>query len=78
MNNEQPKKVLKASRKSTIVRNNQVHSIYNDLKNQYGDKIFNSLSKAFIYEEISIRTGLCAKTISNILNHSNETQAPKR
>lgn len=57
-------------RKSTIVRNNQVHSIYNDLKNQYGDKIFNSLSKAFIYEEISIRTGLCVKTISNILNHS--------
>lgn len=69
MNNEQPKKVLKASRKSTIVRNNTVHTIYNELRQQYGDKIFNSLSKAFIYEEISRRTGLCVKTISNILNH---------
>lgn len=70
MNNEQPKKVLKASRKSTIVRNNQVHSIYNDLKNQYGDKIFNSLSKAFIYEEISRKTGLDPKTVSRKLNHT--------
>jgi len=63
------KKNYIAKRKSTIVRNNQVHTIYNELKNQYGNTVFNNLSRSFIYQEISRRTGLCVKTISNILNH---------
>lgn len=61
---------MDGKRKSTIVRNNTVHAIYNELRQQYGDRLFNNLSRSFIYEEISRRTGLCPKTISKKLNHT--------
>jgi len=55
-------------RGSTIIRNNQVHILYEKIKSQYKKDVFNSLSKSFIYGEISNETGLCIKTIANILN----------
>lgn len=59
----------KARHKSTIVRDNQVYGIYLELKQQYGDIVFNALARSFIYEEISKRMGLSPKTISRKLNH---------
>lgn len=59
----------KARHKSTIVRDNLVYGIYQELREQYGDIIFNNLARSFIYEEISRRTGLSPKTISRKLNH---------
>ena len=55
-------------RKSTIIRINFVYSVYEKLKQQYSADVFNSLSRSFIYEEISKQTGLCAKTIATYLN----------
>ena len=57
-------------RRSTIIRSNMVHEIHSSIKQRYDSNVFNNLSKTFIYEEIHKETGLCTKTIANILNHS--------
>lgn len=61
---------MKQQRKSTIMRNNLVFSIYDEIKNseKYKD-FFHLLPRAFIYDLIREKTGLCNKTISDILNH---------
>jgi len=64
------RKTEKPKRKSTIIRENLVHTLHKELKEKYGNKTFNNLSKTFIYEEISSRTGLSERTISNIINHT--------
>ena len=58
---------------STKNRDDYVHIQYNELRKEYGDKIFFLLPKGFIYAKISERTGLCTKTIANILNHTHIT-----
>ena len=58
-------------RKSTIVRDNAVHDAYDELCGEYG-KLAHLLPRKFIYETLSRRTGLCAKTIAFILNHTNK------
>lgn len=53
-----------------MVRNKQVISIYEELKNseKYSD-FFHLLPRSFIYDKIKEQTGLCHKTIADILNH---------
>lgn len=60
----------KSQRPSTQIRNNQVISIYEQLKNseKYAD-FFHLLPRSFIYDKIREQTGLCYKTIADILNH---------
>ena len=60
----------KLQRPSTMVRNKQVISIYEELKNseKYSD-FFHLLPRSFIYDKIKEQTGLCHKTIADILNH---------
>ena len=55
-------------RKSTIIRVNSVCDIYDKIKQQYSVESFNSLSREFIYKEISKETGLRTKTIATYLN----------
>lgn len=62
----------KAKRQSTVVRNNLVFSIYEELKKEHGEA-FNYLVKEFIYGKINEKTGLHPKTIGNILNHYENT-----
>ena len=60
----------KLQRPSTMVRNKQVISIYEELKNseKYSD-FFHLLPRSFIYDKIKEQTGLSHKTIADILNH---------
>lgn len=62
----------KVQRQSTVVRNNMVFSIYDELKKEYGE-VFNFIVREFIYEKIKERTGLHTKTIAKILNHSDNS-----
>jgi len=64
----QLKNTNKGKRKSTLIRINAVHAIYEKLRQQYDPNIFNNLSRSFIYSEIGKETGLCSKTISTYLN----------
>lgn len=59
----------KEQRQSTMVRNNLVFKIYEELKKDYGE-VFNYISKEYIYEKIHNETGLHPKTIARILNHT--------
>lgn len=59
-------------RPSTIIRDNHVHVIYHQILNELGD-LGHIVSKSYIYEKIHERTGLCTKTISHILNHTEYT-----
>lgn len=61
----------KLQRQSTIMRNNLVFSIYEELKKEYGEA-FNFLVRSFVYEKIREKTGLSDRTISEILNHRNK------
>jgi len=56
-------------RPSTVIRDDSVLGIYKELAEELGELI-NVVSKSYIYERISERTGLCHKTIAFILNHS--------
>lgn len=62
----------KVQRQSTVVRNNLVFSIYEELKKEHGEA-FNFIIREFIYEKIKERTGLHTKTIAKILNHSDNS-----
>ena len=59
----------KFRRKSTVVRDNEVHEAYEEVLRQYGD-VAKYLPRGFIYERIQSKTGLCTKTIAFILNHT--------
>lgn len=56
-------------RESTIIRDNEVHKAYEELRKELGT-LFVEVSKSYIYERIGKRTGLCNKTIAYILNHT--------
>jgi len=56
---------------STIVRQSTVHDVYNDVIKELGEYAY-LVPKSFIYGRISERTGLCAKTIAYVLNHTKQ------
>lgn len=56
-------------RPSTIVRDNLVHKIYNEICQDMGD-LSTVVSRQYIYDLVKERTGLCTKTIAYILNHT--------
>ena len=59
----------KNRRPSTVVRDNMVHRVYDDVCKELG-KCAGLVPREFIYNEIRERTGLCTKTIAFILNHT--------
>lgn len=68
------RKYDKNRRPSTIIRDNTVHDTYKEICEELGT-LANVVSKSYIYERISKRTGLCVKTIANILNHTSFMEA---
>ena len=62
---------IKNRRESTIVRDNEIHRIHGQILDKLGD-LANVVSKGYIYERIRERTRLSIRTISFILNHTEE------
>lgn len=53
-----------------MMRNRQVITIYEEMKNsEKYSEFFHMLPRSFIYDKIREQTGLCYKTIADILNH---------
>ncbi len=59
----------KNRRESTVKRDNMVHGAYRELMDELGE-VGGYVARSYVYERIREKTGLCAKTIANILNHS--------
>lgn len=60
---------IKNRRESTIARDNEIHKLYRQIRNELGC-LANAVSKNYIYERIKDRTKLSIRTISFILNHT--------
>lgn len=56
-------------KESTIIRDNNIHQLYNDLMKELG-MYGNLVPKSYIYKHIQEKTGLCEKTVAYILNHT--------
>ena len=68
-NNVMSKLTENNRRESTLVRDNEVCRIYNQILNELGE-LRNVVSKSYIYEKIKERTKLSMRTISFIVNHT--------
>lgn len=58
-------------RVSTIKRNNDIHVMYKEIMNNLGE-LRTVVSKSYIYELIRRKTKLSTRTISHVLNHTEE------
>lgn len=59
----------KIVRDSTVIRNNEVHKMYDEILNELGD-LATVVSRNYVYGRIKDRTGLSIRHISRIINHS--------
>lgn len=62
---------IKNRRESTIVRDNEIHRMYNEIVSGLGE-LGNAVSKSYIYEKIKAQTKLSIRTISFVLNHTRD------
>lgn len=60
---------IKNRRESTIVRDNEIHSLYKQIIKDLGE-LSSSVSKSYIYGKIQDKTKLSIRSISFILNHT--------
>ena len=56
-------------RDSTVIRNNEIHRMYNEILNELGD-LATVVSRNYVYGKIKDRTGLSIRHISRIINHT--------
>nr|DAK09561.1 MAG TPA: hypothetical protein [Caudoviricetes sp.] len=56
-------------RDSTVIRNNEIHRMYNEILDELGD-LATVVSRNYVYGRIKDRTGLSIRHISRIINHS--------
>lgn len=56
-------------RDSTVIRNNEVHKMYDEILNELGD-LATVVSRNYVYGKIKDRTGLSIRHISRIINHT--------
>lgn len=56
-------------RDSTVIRNNEIHKMYDEILNELGD-LATVVSRNYVYGKIKERTGLSIRHISRIINHS--------
>lgn len=56
-------------KRSTIIRDNAVHEVYEGVCKELGDYAY-LVPKSFIYNKVREETGLCTKTIAYIINHT--------
>lgn len=52
-------------RDSTVIRNNEIHRMYNEILDELG-----VVSRNYVYGRIKDRTGLSIRHISRIINHT--------
>ena len=62
----------KNRRESTMVRDNEIHRMYREILNSFGEAA-NAVSKTYVYEKIHECTKLSVRTISFIINHTKST-----
>lgn len=58
-----------AERDSTVIRNNEIHRMYNEILDELGD-LATVVSRNYVYGKIKDRTGLSIRHISRIINHT--------
>lgn len=56
-------------RDSTVICNNEIHKMYNEILNELGD-LATVVSRNYVYGRIKDRTGLSIRHISRIINHT--------
>lgn len=56
-------------RDSTVIRNNEIHKMYDEILNELGD-LATVVSRNYVYGRIKDRTGLSIRHISRIINHT--------
>lgn len=56
-------------RDSTVIRNNEIHRMYNEILDELGD-LATVVSRNYVYGKIKDRTGLSIRHISKIINHT--------
>lgn len=56
-------------RDSTVIRNNEIHKMYDEILNELGD-LATVVSRNYVYGRIKDRTGLSNRHISRIINHT--------
>lgn len=56
-------------RESTIIRDNEIHQLYEEIIKESGD-LAKVVSKTYIYERIREKTKLSIRSISYIINHT--------
>lgn len=60
---------LKNRRESTMLRDNEIHKLYQQILADLGN-LANAISRSYIYKQIQEKTKLSIRTISFILNHT--------
>lgn len=58
-------------RDSTVIRNNEIHRMYNEILDELGD-LATVVSRNYVYGKIKDRTGLSIRHISRIINHTKD------
>lgn len=56
-------------RDSTVIRNNEIHRMYNEILDELGD-LSTVVSSNYVYGKIKDRTGLSIRHISRIITHT--------
>lgn len=56
-------------RDSTVIRNNEIHKMYDEILNELGD-LATVVSRSYVYGKIKDATGLSVRHISRIINHT--------
>lgn len=56
-------------RDSTVIRNNEIHRMYNEILDELGD-LATVVPRNYVYGKIKDRTGLSIRHISRIINHT--------
>ena len=60
---------LKNRRESTMLRDNEIHKLYQQILADLGN-LANAISRSYIYKQIQEKTKLSIRTISFILNYT--------
>lgn len=56
-------------RDSTVIRDNGIHRMYNEILNELGD-LATVVSRSYVYGKIKDGTGLSIRHISRMINHT--------
>lgn len=64
-----PQNFISYVRDSTVIRDNEIHRMYNEILDELGD-LATVVSRNYVYGKIKGSTGLSIRHISRIINHT--------